>query len=206
MIIYEWKRKAWHIGTGIIGMIVHFATGRDSFFSAKTLFLASILMFSAEFIRLRSPVINKKVLTLLGELMRAKESSQISGMPFYALGVCVTFYLYPEKIALIAISILIFVDPICSIIGKRFGKKKLYNNKTLEGSFAGFIISSIIILGFLTYYQGFNITVLLFSLITASLCTLSELFAIVDDNLSLPILSGASLMIVNSGFKTIYFI
>lgn len=195
--MHEWKRKVWHIGTGIIGLSIHFATGRDSIFSATILLIASIMMFFGEFIRLKFSHINKRVLSIMGSVMREKESTQISGMPFYALGVCLTFYLYPEKISLIAISILVFTDPICSIVGKTLGKRKIFNDKTLEGTLAGLISSFFIIFGFSLSYSSFTVALLVFTILGATLCTLSELFAIIDDNLSLPVLSGASLLLLN---------
>ena len=197
MILHEWKRKVWHIGTGIIGFSIHFATGRDSGLSASILLVASIIMFSGEFIRLKFSNINKRVLSLMGSVMRKKESNHISGMPYYALGVCLTFYLYPEKIALISISILVFIDPVCSTIGRAFGKNKIFKNKTLEGSLAGFLSSFALILGITLTYAPFSFSLITFTILGAFLCSLSELFAIIDDNFSLPIMSGASLVLLN---------
>ncbi|MGK0367072.1 MAG: dolichol kinase, partial [Thermoproteota archaeon] len=112
-----------------------------------------------------------------------------SGLVFYALGVSITFYLYTWNVAIISILILIFADPFASLFGVLFGKRKLFKDKSLEGSLGCLVISVLT-----TYiYSIFNsielsLTQLLFIGLFGAL---SELFTIIDDNLSIPIISGA---------------
>jgi diacylglycerol kinase (CTP) len=60
--------------------------------------------------------------------MRQSEKKSLSGMPFYALGVGLTLYFYKPSIALLAITFLVFADPLSSFFGILYGKRKILPN------------------------------------------------------------------------------
>ena len=115
-----------------------------------------------------------------------------------------SLYLYSEKVAILSILFLVFADPISSFFGVKYGKTKLMENKSFEGSLAGFLVCSLTSLIYLSYYSSnsgiavLDAKVLLFSLIAGFIGSFSELCSsIVDDNLSIPIVSGLGLTVLN---------
>jgi dolichol kinase len=182
-------RKIWHILTGLTALLITYTFNFDSKMAALVSGAIGVTGLVGELVRLNNPRINDFVFSIFGPLFREHERRRPSGLVFYALGVSITFYLYTWNVAIISILILILADPFASLIGVLFGKRKLFKAKSLEGFLGCFAISILT-----TYiYTAYNSVELSFiSLILIGLFgALSELFTIIDDNLSIPIISGA---------------
>jgi diacylglycerol kinase (CTP) len=182
-------RKFWHILTGVTALLITYKFNFDSRMAALVSGAIGVTGLVGELLRLNIPRINDFIFSIFGFLFREHEKRRPSGLVFYALGVSISFYLYTWNVAIISILILVFADPFASLIGVLFGKRKLFKAKSLEGFLACFTISILT-----TYiYAAFNsielsfINLLLIGLFGA----LSELLTIIDDNLSIPIVSGA---------------
>jgi len=74
-------------------------------------------------------------------------------------------------------------DSFAAIIGIKYGVTRIYNKKSLEGSFVFFIISFLILNIFIS---SISITI---SILIALIVTLVELFSFdyIDDNITIPI-------------------
>ena len=133
--------------------------------------------------------------------MRKKEVTSPSGLPFYALGVASCLYLYQEKIAILAIFFLVFSDPIASYFGIRYGTNKITPHKTIQGSVASLCTCYLISLVYGLIFAEPTIDLLIFSLLAGVVGSVSELLSgIVDDNLTIPVVSGAGLTLLNMVF------
>ncbi len=98
-------------------------------------------------------------------------------------------YLHLPYIGALGGLIMGYGDGIATIIGIRYGKKKLYKKKSIIGSISMFIISYIIVFIILFLYNPIHIV--LFSFIIALLATIFELFSSRGiDNLTVPLLSA----------------
>ena len=76
----------------------------------------------------------------LGEL--TKEKGHVTGLFFYVVSIAVMIvFFFPEHwlAASIGIVAMTYGDGMGSVIGRRFGRHKIINGKTLEGSFGVFI-------------------------------------------------------------------
>ena len=119
-------------------------------------------------------------------------------MPFYALGVGMSLFFFEEKIAILSILFLIFSDPISSIMGILFGRDKILPNKSMQGSLAGAMCCYCLTLGYGLTYANADFDLLTFSLLAGLLGSLSEMASVyLDDNLTIPVLSGAGLTLLN---------
>ncbi len=123
-----------------------------------------------------------------------RENKKELGTIFYplALVILVLFSygkLQKPYIGAIGALVLGYGDGLATIIGKRFGKVKLYKNKTLIGSFSMFIISFVTTFILLIIYNPVNIIV--FSIIVAFTGTICELISSKGfDNLTVPLISS----------------
>ncbi len=192
-------RKAWHVSTGTFGLYLYFIFNITPFAMGMGLMILSLVGFALDLTRLKYASFNQIVLSSAGIFMRECERHKFSGMPFYALGAGLALLLFDEKLALLAITFLVFSDPLSSVVGIIFGKDKILPNKSLQGTMAGFAMCSLLSLGF-GFYLGVNdISLLYFSIIAGMIGPISELISAfgIDDNLSIPIFSGAGLTLLN---------
>lgn len=192
-------RKTWHMSTGLFGYAVVIGLDLNLHLAGLGLLAFAVLGFLVEAIRLRTPQINRRIITLMGPLMRSSEQNSCSGLPFYALGVGASLLLFERDIALISILFLVFADPISSLFGILHGKHRLISGKSLEGSMAGFVTCYII--SFLWISSSLSVIgphVVLFCVLAGLIGSLSELLSVfADDNLTIPLLSGAGITVIN---------
>ncbi|WP_127716638.1 diacylglycerol/polyprenol kinase family protein [Halobacteriovorax sp. HLS] len=192
-------RKIWHMGTGCIGLFAysHFdLSAKTMSWGLLTLAIVAILV---EITRLKVSAVNRVVLKLMKPFLRDSEKNSMSGFPFYALGVALSFLLFDEKIAVLSSLFLIFADPICSFFGVLYGKDKIFGNKSMQGAMAGFIICYAITFLYGGYYYQPGLELLVFSIIVGLVGAVSELCSVfIDDNLSIPVVSGLGITLVNN--------
>lgn len=193
-------RKLWHMTTGCVGYAVVVGLNLDLHMAGAGLLIFALAGFMLEAARLRSPALNKRVLATMGPLMRSSEQNSCSGLPFYALGVGASLLLFEREAALLGILFLVFADPISSLFGILHGKHRLVSGKSLEGSIAGFITCYLITFVWITS-SGISSgpEVMLFCMLAGLVGSLSELLSVfADDNLTIPLLSGAGLTAINA--------
>jgi len=191
-------RKLWHMTTGLIGVSVYYKSKISIDTMASTLLLFSALAFMVEFIRLRNERVNKLLMILMKPVMRESEKNAVSGMPFYALGVSLSLFFFPEKIAILSVLFLIFADPIASFCGILYGRDKILPNKSLQGTIAAFSVCYIVTLIYGLIHASPNMNLLVFSIIAGTIGAVSELCSqFVDDNLCIPVISGLGLLVLN---------
>ena len=113
-----------------------------------------------------------------------------------------SLFLFPEKLALLSIFFLVFSDPVSSFFGIKYGKDKILKNKSLQGSVAGFCVCYLISLIYCLVHSQAGISILGFSLLAGVIGSLSELLSVyIDDNLTIPVASGAGLTLLNLFFN-----
>ena len=96
-----------------------------------------------EFLRLRRPELNAKVIERFGGIHREAEVLHPSGIFWTLLGVWLTMFVFPEKrIVLPALGFLSFGDTAAALGGKKWGRHRWPKNsgKTFEGSACYFAV------------------------------------------------------------------
>lgn len=192
-------RKLWHISTGSIALFLFFRSELDTFTWAVVALLIAVSGFTMDLIRARNHKLNYLILKVLGPLMRRSEKEGMSGLPFYALGISLSLFFYKRELAVISIMFLVFSDPISSFFGVLYGKDKILPNKSLQGAVAGFFTCYLITLFYCMNVTEISSSLLIFAVLGGVIGSLSELVSAfnVDDNLTIPVLSGLGLTLVN---------
>lgn len=191
-------RKAWHISTGLLGLIAYKRSGVTADYTATVLLVFAIVAFTFEFLRLRNEKLNQLAMLLMKPVMRESEKNSVSGMPFYALGVSLALFFFPERIAILAILFLIFADPIASFFGILYGRDKILPNKSLQGTVAAFSVCYIATIAYGLIYIGPSMDLLVFAIAAGVIGSISEMCSqFIDDNLCIPVVSGLGLYLVN---------
>lgn len=192
-------RKLWHISTGSICLFIFLRSGNPQLFWAHAIMVLAIVGFAADYLRKKYRPLNLLILKIMGPLMRRSEREGTTGLPFYALGCSLALYFYDRDIAILAIMFLVFSDPISSFFGVLYGKDKLLPNKSLQGAVAGFFTCYLICLFYTMNTATIGTHILTFSIISGIIGATSELISAfnVDDNLTIPVLSGLGMTLLN---------
>jgi dolichol kinase len=187
-------RKVWHSGTGALGIGIYNYSGWDALFLGQVLIGIAVFAFIFEWLRLRVEPLNRVFCRLAAPLMRDTELNAPTGFAFYALGVGLTLIFFDRDVAMLACCYLVFADPVASLVGVKIGKTKIWNGRSLEGTFAFFTIA--LFINYYFYHLGFFQDVknfALFSIITAISAAISEVVChgkYLDDNMVIPLVAG----------------
>jgi glycerol-3-phosphate acyltransferase PlsY len=123
-------------------------------------------------------------------LFKKKESKRFSSMSSFLVAVSILFLLFHTQVAYLCLIFILFGDMAGKFAGIRFGRTKIIQDRTLEGSlgfltgclYAGFILCSVLHIEFACLLVG------------AVFATLSELLSFsLDDNFTVGILTGGCL-------------
>jgi len=118
-------------------------------------------------------------------LLKKDEYKKLNDAWFFLAGLILSWFILELKYFQLILLILTLADPFASLIGYYIGRKKLKNNKTLEGSL-GFFIISLLITYF--YIKTFSFFILLF----CGILSLTEAFTR-RDNLWIPLIGSLCL-------------
>ena len=121
-------------------------------------------------------------------LSRPEEKRSFIVRPMYlAVGIILTLLFYPNMIAYASICIGAIGDPVAALLGTKFGRRRIIKRKTLEGFIAGlsasFLVASLLVSPFLAFVGAVG-------------GMFMELLDVPDDNLTMPIVAGASMLLV----------
>jgi dolichol kinase len=176
-----------------------------------TLILGILLFISlfTELIRFKFPAIQKLFFSLVGSMLRQEENKKLTGATYiFGSGFLCTIFFYDHPhISFMVISMFIFGDAVAAIVGLSIGKIKI-GKKSLEGSLACFFLCLIMcffvfphIPELLNKWDGYLPLPLV--LLASLSITVFELFPLkisknifINDNLSVPILSGLIMLYV----------
>ncbi|MBI4540342.1 MAG: hypothetical protein HY704_12635 [Gemmatimonadetes bacterium] len=178
-------RRVFHAGNGLVvaGALAAFPIARET--ALGLLGAALIVLFAADLVRLASPAANLLFFRTFAPLVSPREARRIASSTWYALGVWLAIALYPRQIAIASILALAVADPVAGYVGRRWGKRPLGRDGTLEGS-AAFLLACA--LAFAPFTDPFRA-----ALAAAATSGAERLPRILDDNVTIPLAAGAAL-------------
>ncbi|PIS11329.1 MAG: hypothetical protein COT73_04635 [Bdellovibrio sp. CG10_big_fil_rev_8_21_14_0_10_47_8] len=196
----HWARKLWHM-TGVSLMAGLYAWLPEQW-SLALIAIAWLAFVPVDFVRLRVSALNKALLSLFRPIMRESEIHRLAGTTYLLTGTLLVILIFPSPIALLTLLFLAFADPIASYFGIRFGKDKILGEKSLQGSLAAFVVCALLTFVYLRYHAVMVDRLFVVSILAGLAGALAELIPVgkLDDNLTLPILSGGALWILFSLF------
>lgn len=215
---HEVPRKCFHVSIGFITLYLY-SRGVSATSIARPAAIAASVIFSLDLLRFNWPLFNKAYCATVGFLMREKEVNSINGVIYFLTGTALTFYFNHTDIAVMSILLLSWSDTAASTFGRAYGhlSPKLSSGKSLIGSFAAFltgtaacyIFYALITPNFPQYNSDFQYSPIdnhldlnTLALLSGFIAALSEGIEIcgLDDNLTIPVLSGLFLnAVVNLG-------
>jgi dolichol kinase len=123
-------------------------------------------------------------LPVLHVVLRQKEKAAIGSYVYFTIGALIVVSVFSKNVAFAAILMTTFGDMSAALIGKKFGKIRIDNGKSIEGCITEFLVDLAIAVMLLGNP--------LISLIMALVATYVETtFVKIDDNLAIPIFSAS---------------
>ncbi len=189
-------RKIWHaVGVMVIFLLYQYLPDTQALL---ILGFTWVFALGLDIVRLRNRKVNDIVLAAFHPVMRDSEIHRFAGTTYLLTGALIVLIFFPRPIVNLAFLFLAFADPIASYFGIRFGKDRIFEGKSIQGTLAAVVVCTIISL---IYLYSFNILLdrlLLVSLLGGIIGGLAELIQIgkLDDNLTLPVFSATGLTIV----------
>jgi len=124
-------------------------------------------------------------------LFRRKERNNITGTVFFIMATIIAFAVFDYGIALVALLLTVFGDLASALVGIKWGKHKLFRNKTVEGFLAGLLMNLLVGVLFLGNFPLIFIPMALVASVVELMTNK------LDDNLTVPMFAGfAGQMIV----------
>ncbi|WVW81135.1 hypothetical protein I302_103126 [Kwoniella bestiolae CBS 10118] len=216
---WEIPRKTLHSSIGFLTLLLNHLNPPTLTPLITVLTTSLFTISTVDFFRLKFPAFAEIWESYLGFLMRESERNKINGVVWYLIGVITVLSLYPRDVAVVAILTLSWSDTTASTIGRLWGKytKPLPTHfpgiKALKfaprKSLAGFLAASVtgFLIGITFWWSGSNGRWIVLDVedwghgywglwVTAAVvgiggAVVEALDLGVDDNLTLPILSGA---------------
>ncbi len=137
-------------------------------------------------VRLRSVRVNRAFFTMLSGLASPREARGIASSTWYTLGALVAFVLYPPSIAAGAVLLLALADPAAAVVGRLAGRRPL-GKGTVEGTTTFWLVGSAVLAPFVGWGHA---------VLAALVAGVAEILpGLVDDNLVIPVVAGAALVI-----------
>lgn len=139
-----------------------------------------LILLEVEYVRLE---IRPKIPQMLA-LLRRRERNNVTGTVFFIIGTIIAFGVFDYSVAMLALLLTVFGDLSSALVGIKWGKRKIFHNKTLEGFLAGLTVNLMVGLLFMT-----NLPIVFIPMaLVASFVELTT--NKLDDNLTVPLFAG----------------
>ena len=185
---YIWARKTIHLSSALLPILYYHFFSRRQFFFIVTVLLGIALL--TEFLRFKNKKFAITFYKLFGNMLWKQEYHTLTGSTTFLIGALVSTVLFPKSITVTVLLFLTFGDTIAYFVGNTIGKIKIFGEKTLEGAIACFLMSFLIVLIIpdIKLWHG---------ILGALIASIVELLPWrIDDNFSIPIISGALLQLL----------
>ena len=191
-------RKLTHIILGTLFLLAIENSYWATHYWGFVFLLIAIVIFLIDYLRLSSVYLNQRLTNIFGFCMRESEKSKLSGTSFFVLGIALPLILFNPLIAVMAISYMVFADPLAAFFGVLLGKNKFLPNKSWVGVLAAFITS----VGITVFYLQGNMPdsdLKIVAVLAGLFCVIGELLSTLsfDDNITIPLITGIGLTLLD---------
>ena len=168
--------------------------------SVLNILLFSFLLIAICFIEYGNhrkwPLFTETYGRLFNRILREQETQdtfRFSGAPYVIAAALMVTILFSDVVAMTALSTMLVGDTAAALIGRKYGKRKInQNRKSVEGSLAFWITAFIILLFFGLLYDQ-PVWFYMYGILGISAAMFAEIYENkirIDDNFSIPLIMG----------------
>lgn len=186
-------RNAFHVGMGLTGVTCYeLWLDKTGAIFACAAFLG-LFVFLEVARRVSTKLNDLLVDTLLAKISRPHESHQVPAATWYAVAILVGVIAFPQHAIELGLLVLAVGDPVASLVGKTWGKRKIYREKSVAGTLGFMGASWVVGFGFLTLIADYALMPALGISAAASFVgAVAEIYSgRLDDNFTVPLAVGA---------------
>ncbi len=150
--------------------------------------------WSVEFLRVRSAKMNSAVMKVFGSVAHAHEWHKVNSSTWFVTGLLFIATFFPRPACALAVLSLGVGDPMAGLVGRRWGRTRLRNGRSVEGTVAFAVSATVASLVMLSVvHPGWSLgTRAMLSLAAGVTGAVTELASErLDDNFSIPAAVGA---------------
>ena len=128
---------------------------------------------------------------MFGAISRPREMYRINGATWYTFAVLTVLLAFPMRAAEIGIIILALADPAATLAGRRWGRRRIWRDKSFVGAGTFFVVAWVIGLVFSLIVPGGPVGSerLIMATVVALVGVIAEVFTErIDDNYTVPVL------------------
>lgn len=185
--VQPWRR-AFHAGNGLLIGLAPALLGFSRTLTVALLCGALVIAVSLDLIRLRNPAVNERFFRLLRVLVSPREAAQTASSTWYLIGAILSYLIFPWPYAGAAMVVLGVADPAASVAGRIWGTLPLG-----KGSVQGTLVFTAVAWAALALLLGRPLPMLA----VAAVVAVAEILpGLIDDNLVIPLATGAMLWLV----------
>jgi len=185
----EIKRKAIHLCAMAIPIGYSFLSRRTAL---PWVVLATVVAVTFDVVKVENRRFRYLIFHFFRDMFRHKESKTFTGSAFITFVSVITILAFNKWVAIIALTYIIVGDVSAAILGRLYGRHKVYGNRTLEGSVAFFATAAAVSAA--SFWVPYDIVPVYYRIAGALLAALVEMVIVqVDDNLTVPLLTGLML-------------
>ncbi len=182
-------QELWRKGTHMFALVIpggYYLLGLDKTERLSVMIPITAAVILGDISRLRQWGIWRNGLEkLFGRMVRPHEQKgDFTGAVYILTTVCFTVAMFAKPVAVAAIAFIIVGDTFAALVGRKFGRHRFFNGKSLEGS-AACLVGTLIV-AFLAPELALPVAVI--GAVTAAVVEALPLG--IDDNVTVPILSG----------------
>ena len=134
-------------------MVMHVAMGTTA--TALTVLLPSrawlvglplavaVFAWTSEFLRVRSARVNELLMTLFGPVAHDHERTRVNSSTWFVTGLLLIALAFPRPACAAAVMALAVGDTAASLVGRRYGRTRLRNGRSLEGTAAFAVVAGV---------------------------------------------------------------
>jgi dolichol kinase len=153
----------------------------------------AVYAWSMEAARRVSPRVNEALMRLYSRIAHPQERHRVNSATWFGTALVILALTATRPAMLAAAAILGVADPIAGIVGRRWGRRRLQNGRSLEGAAAFFVAGTLaasLALGVVT--SATPVAVIGLAAACAFAAAFTELVSSrLDDNLMIPLVAGA---------------
>jgi dolichol kinase len=171
-------------------------------FALSILIPLCIVFVTIDILSKKNQAVSELVHKYFGGMLRKHEKKKkrliLNGASWVLISAVITVLVFPKIVAVVAFTILIISDMSAALIGRKFGKTKLFN-KSLEGTTA-FIVSALIVVSVIGFFFDGNWLYYLAGGTAAFVGGIVEAYSKkmkVDDNMSIPASVGIVMLLID---------
>jgi len=195
-----WARKTYRVIMGLIFPVVYyFSPNKILVISIISFFLLLIVILEVE--RRRHPGLWPYVIRRPYGKIFKKEPGRILGTTYFLAASLLSILIFEKGVAILALLFSVFGDAASAIVGVKYGRTRLFKEKSLEGSLAFFIICFLVALPLISSRKmmaGVEMPAKLLVILVGSLAAslIEVLPTRLDDNFTIPLFSEALMEIM----------